>query len=152
MKKEPRIKLENLYWAYNEDLEIVLPYVFNKENTAIKVLSEQYAYKVLQLNNATIMDTKPEQKATRALDKEYGEGFANLSTFNVFDKTFGSLEGAIRLYLADGDFDDIKLSMKDVEKMRIKYTKHMKKLNAAHDKLNRKYISEQTEQEMIRDF
>ena len=150
MAKEAKIKLKNLYWAYSEDMGVV-PYIFNNDTTAIKVFSEHFGYKVLDLTSESIMDTKITQKAIATLDKEYGEGFAMWSTFDVFDKTFTLAEKIIRTNMAGG-CDNIRFSAKDIERMRTKYNKHMARKRAEEEKRYQKENRDEIEQENIMNF
>ena len=159
--QQPKIKLENLHWAYSETTGVV-PYIFNKDCTLIKLYSKQFDFKVIKLGRHDLAESLYQERACATLREAFysrdtglslllAEPFYSKSSVEVMESSFSKAEIAIRLALAKG-YDNIRFTEKEVEKMRVSYNKRIKEREEKEHRKNRKKRAIQQEQDDIMSF
>ena len=150
MTKEAKITMENLNWARGDETGVV-PYVYNKNRTAIKLYHEDFNFEVLQLRD--IKGMSDAQKALDACAAHFGENFYNVTAYTVFESSFSEAEQLIRFILAGGcSADELPFSGKDISTMRKKYNKLVERTRLLNERIEKKHKAKQAEQDAIMDF
>ena len=148
--QQPKITMENLNWARGDETGVV-PYVFNKNRTAIKLYHEDFNFEILQLRD--IKGMSDSQKALDACAAHFGENFYNVMPYTVFEGSFSEVEQVVRFIFAGGcSADEIPFSEKDISIMRKKYNKLLERTKLLNERIEKKHQAKKAEQDAIMDF
>lgn len=136
MGKENKIGMGDLYWSYSQPTGAI-PFIFNDDDSAIMVLSANYRYPVLKLPEdvpSVIED------ANIAISRFFRQDCQQLPCPQVIDVCYSKIAQNFRTTLASG-VDNVKFSLKEIEKMRIKFNHHKQQ------EADAKFLHNTTEQE-----
>lgn len=136
MGKENKIGMGDLYWSYSQPTGAI-PFIFNDDDSAIMVLSANYRYPVLKLPEdvpSVIED------ANIAISRFFRQDCQQLPCPQVIDVCYSKIAQNFRTTLAGG-VDNVKFSLKEIEKMRIKFNHHKQQ------EADAKFLHNTTEQE-----
>jgi hypothetical protein len=149
MEKEPKIELQNLFWATGDKTGAV-PYIFNTTQTAIKLYSEEYNFDVLPLQGEKGMSNN--QKALAACAEYFGENFYSVSSAHVFENSFSFPTQMIKFVCNGSQLDTINFSKKEISYMQKRYNKYMESAAKLKAKLEHEEAERLAEQNAIMDF
>ena len=147
--QQPKITVGNLNWARGDETGVV-PYVFNKNRTAIKLYHGDFNFEILQLRD--IKGMSDSQKALDACAAHFGENFYNVTPYTVFEGSFSQAEQLVRFVCAGCEFDNVHFSQKDIATMRKNYNKLLERTKLLNERIEKKHQAKKAEQDAIMDF
>ena len=150
MTREPKIKLENLYWAHSNKTGAI-PYIFNNKQTAIKIYSTNYNHQIIQLPTVLGTTKTLTSAACEALGSYFDTKFETCPRFDVFESGFSLANQIVRATIANGA-DNIRFSQRDIEKMRVSYNKKLIREQAKQARIEQAQQFDKADQEAIMDF
>ena len=152
MGKTPRLEIGNLHWVYSKTTGSV-PFMFNNNFTSIKLLYENYGFPILVLpadpDNHTV--SKRLDDACLAIGDYFHDEFEFVPTLDVFDSSYSTFIQNWKIDMACGTHN-LTFTQKDIEKMRVKFNKHMHRQQQIRDEFSKALKEQEAEQQALRDF
>ena len=146
MEKQPKILMRNLYWAYGKKTGAV-PYIFNKDKSAIKLYHKDYNFDVLNLDRKGMPRS---QQLFEALNTYFGEDFTLISSIKVYEYGLPAFEQVVR-HAIYGAYDFQPFSQKDIETMQKRYNKHMQRKLQKEEEKKQRYTAKREKQDATQD-